>query len=268
MSSNLSVIKSPDGEVLPAADACEHYKFTVSYDGTLYWGFQRQNGCKTVQAELESALRTLGWTGTGIIGAGRTDRGVHAEGQVFSTALHWTHGPQVLRAAMNARLPEDISILNVEPVTEQFHARYWAESRVYRYRIYCSETREPLKDRFSWRMWPNLDLETLNLAASVLIGEHDFRAFGSPPRKNGTTIRRVDRAEWLSAGKTDIAFEVQANGFLYHMVRRMVFLQLMTVTERISWEAWRNTVLHAESTKPGMSPAKGLSLIKVLYKEP
>jgi len=266
LSSNLSVSELSEREN-PVPDTCERYKFTVSYDGTLYWGFQRQKGRRTIQSELETALTALGWKETGIISAGRTDSGVHADGQVFSARLAWRHSPEALRAALNARLPEDISVKDVERVPDNFHARYDAFSRTYRYRIYFAEVRDPLRDRFRLRLWPESDLKTLNQAAHILLGEHDFRAFGSPPRKNGTTVRRVIASGWIPEDRDEIAFEIEANGFLYHMVRRMVFLQLQWATDRIDWKTWEDAVLNAKPTHPGIAPAKGLSLYRVRYEK-
>jgi len=260
------VSRSPEGDS-PLLETSARYKFTVSYDGTNFWGFQRQTGVRTIQAEIESALKRLGWEETTIIGAGRTDTGVHAEGQVFSADLRWAHGCEKLKAALNAELPEDIAILNVEPAADSFHPRYDAQSRVYRYRIYQSAVREPLKERYKWRIWPAMDLERLKTTAKVLVGEHDFRAFGSPPRKNGATKRQVMNADWFPGPENEIYFEVQADGFLYHMVRRMVMLQHMVDCGWLSWDDWERAVLRGEAAKPGIAPAKGLSLVKVNYAE-
>ncbi len=242
-----------------------HYKFTVSYDGTLYWGFQHQNGHPTIQAEIECALRKIGWNGTHIIGAGRTDRGVHAAGQVFSAWLNWRHALTALVAAINVRLPRDIAILAVQPVADDFHARYDASARCYRYSVYHSEIRDPLKERFFLRVWPELDLETLNKAAAVLIGEHDFRAFGSPPRKNGRTVRIVRQSRWERTQNGTLSFEVEANGFLYHMVRRMVYLQIQLACGLISWEDWQKAIELGQPAKQGIVPPHGLSLHSVHY---
>ncbi len=174
--------KSSDQEN-PGPAGLARYKFTVSYDGTLYEGFQRQGSRNTIQLALETALKTLGWTESSIIAAGRTDSGVHAERQVFSAALIWKHSPEKIRAAMNARLREDIAILSVERVDDTFHARYDALSRTYRYSIYVSEQRNPLKDRFQWQVWPKPDLIALNRAAEILIGEHDFLLWFPAPEK-------------------------------------------------------------------------------------
>ena len=137
----------------------ERYKFTISYNGTAFSGFQRQGGTRTVQLELENALRKLGWKEESIIGAGRTASGVHAAGQVVSVAMEWHHGEEQLRSALNAALPPDLAVLKAEKADADFNARYDALSRTYHYQIYFSPVRQPLRDEFSWRIWPGLSLD-------------------------------------------------------------------------------------------------------------
>ncbi|MBR6089158.1 MAG: tRNA pseudouridine synthase A, partial [Anaerolineaceae bacterium] len=174
----------------------ERYKFTISYNGTAFFGFQKQGETRTVQSVLEDALRKLGWKEESIIGAGRTDSGVHASGQVVSAALTWHHGEEALRNALNAALPDDLAVLSAEKVEYRFHARYDALSRSYRYQIYFSPVRLPLRDEFSWRIWPGLDIEKLNMISRHFTGIHDFRAFGSPPRKDQSTVREIISNHW------------------------------------------------------------------------
>jgi tRNA pseudouridine38-40 synthase len=168
----------------------------------LQW-FQRQAkkaSSRTVQGEIELVLRELGWTDRAILAAGRTDRGVHASGQVISFDLDWKHTPDDLRAALNARLPEDVAALSVKEVAPRFHPRYDAVGRRYRYRIYSLDGRDPLKERFAWRVWPRPDLQKMQDAAACLLGTHDFAAFGSPPHSGDSTIRVCYQARWQSDG--------------------------------------------------------------------
>lgn len=126
----------PSPEEIPVREGqIERYKFTVSYNGSAYYGFQIQGRQKTVQLELENVLKKLGWKERSIIGAGRTDTGVHAAGQVFSAGLDWSHGTEALMAAMNAKLPDDIAIRDVKKVSDSFHARFDATSRCYHYEL-------------------------------------------------------------------------------------------------------------------------------------
>ncbi len=136
------------------------YQVILSYDGTGFCGFQRQakdRKGRSLQAEFEAALSRIGWQGKSILAAGRTDTGVHAQGQVVAFDLEWRHTLQDLRAALNANLPSSMAVRTAAQVRENFHPRYDALSRRYQYRIFCQESRDPLRDRFSWRIWPAAD---------------------------------------------------------------------------------------------------------------
>jgi tRNA pseudouridine38-40 synthase len=156
------------------------YQIILTYDGTGFLGSQRQAGSRTVQIELEKALRKIGWQGKSILLAGRTDTGTHASGQVAAFDLDWVHGPNKLQDALNYNLPKDMSIREVKPAADHFHPRFEAVSRRYRYCLFCSPIRDPLRERYAWRIWPQVsDLSPL---ASIWLGSHDFDLFGSPPR--------------------------------------------------------------------------------------
>src|SRR5574338_631645 len=200
----------------------ERYKVTLAYDGTQFFGYQRQGSDRTVQLEVETALRQLNWQGRTILSAGRTDTGVHAAGQVISFDLHWSHGLAALQRALNAKLPVDVAVKAVEQAAPDFHPRYNASARCYRYQILFAPHRDPLRDRYVWRIWPPCEVGALQAAARLLHGNHDFAAFGTPPRPGGSTIRTVFQAEWQPQEEGILWFEVTANAFLYHMVRRMV----------------------------------------------
>ena len=246
----------------------ERYKFTVSYNGTEFSGFQRQGAARTVQSELESALRKLGWKEDSIIGAGRTDSGVHAAGQVVSAAMEWHQGEEKLRNAINANLPHDLAVLKVEKAAWDFSARYNALSRTYHYQVYFSPVRNPLRDEFSWQIWPKLSLESLNQISRHFVGIHDFRAFGSPPRKNHSTVRAVFANSWKQQSDDEACFEIEANAFLYHMVRRIVFLQVAYAKGNVTEEEIIAAVRDGIDAKPGLAPARGLQLWQVRYPEP
>lgn len=198
-----------------------HYKSIVAYDGTEYHGFQRQaEGITTVQGQLEAALRQLGWQGKSLLAAGRTDAGVHARGQVISFELAWHHTCGDLTAALNHHLPADVVVSRSEEVEAGFHPRFDAQSRRYRYRVILSETRDPLRERYAWRQWPVPALDAMQGAASQLEGRHDFGAFGPAPIQGGHTVRTVLRAAWSRRGDR-LDFEIEADAFLTHMVRRL-----------------------------------------------
>ena len=246
----------------------ERYKFTISYNGTAFSGFQRQGETRTVQLELEKALRKLGWKEESITGAGRTDSGVHASGQVVSAALEWHHGEEQLRNAMNAALPADLAVLNVEKAGKEFHARYDALSRTYCYQIYFSPVRLPLVDNFSWRIWPRLEIESLNRISRHFMGIHDFRAFGSPPRKDHSTVREIFMNGWEKQSDDAFCFVIEANAFLYHMVRRIVFLQIAYGRGSVTEEDILQAIRYGIDAKPGLAPARGLTLRSVRYPNP
>ena len=241
-----------------------HYKIILAYNGSAFAGYQRQAAVRTVQAELETALARLGWQGSFVLAAGRTDAGVHARGQVVCFHLDWQHTTDDLRNALNHYLPDDMAVQSVSAVPVEFHPRYDAKWRHYRYRIYCQPVRDPLRADFAWRAWPEVQVDRMNTAAVNLIGSHDFRAFGSPMTENGVTVREVFSAEWSGAGD-EWQFDIFANAFLYHMVRRITFA-LVTIGQSAAPVA-----LIAEGIKTGqlaltgLAPANGLVLEAVGY---
>lgn len=241
------------------------YKVTLAYDGTRFLGFQRQeSAAKTVQSEVEAALLCLNWQGGSILSAGRTDSGVHASGQVIAFDLEWNHSPESLGRAMNAHLPPEISVRQVQIASPDFHPRFDAVLRRYRYQIFCDAVRDPLREKHSWRVWPAVDETLLVEAAQLLIGTHDFAAFGSPPRPGGSTLRMVYEASWKpQAG--GLLFEISANAFLYHMVRRVVYLQVLVGQSRLSLGDLAQAVQKAQPQTPGLAPPHGLVLAEVNY---
>jgi tRNA pseudouridine38-40 synthase len=253
----------------------ERYKVTLAYDGTHFLGFQRQGKDRTVQLAVEAALRRLRWQGKTILASGRTDSGVHAAGQVIAFDLEWSHGLQELGRALNAYLPEDVAVKAVEIATADFHPRFDAISRCYHYHLLFAPERDPLRDRYTWRVWPPCEVELLQAAARLLQGTHDFAAFGTPPRPGGSTIRQVFSASWQVSGDvaqkhalTELRFEVIANAFLYHMVRRMVFLQVQVGQQRLSLEAMQAAVEQQQAVTPGLAQPQGLVLNEVAYAKP
>jgi tRNA pseudouridine38-40 synthase len=240
------------------------YQIILAYDGTDFQGFQRQAKGRTVQGVFEAALSRLGWSDRVTLFAGRTDRGVHAKGQVAAFDLEWNHPVEDLGRALNAYLPDDVAVRSVRVAAPDFHPRFDATGRTYQYQIYCQPDRDPLRDRYHWQVWPELDLTLLQRAAPVLVGTHDFAAFGTPPRTGGSTIREVYSAAWeLRSG--GLLFEVSANAFLYHMVRRMVYLQVQVGKNLLELESFSRAVQVAQPQPPGLAPACGLALKEVMY---
>lgn len=242
------------------------YQVILAYDGTDFQGFQRQKNVRTVQGELETSLQKIGWRGSTIQSAGRTDTGVHASGQVVTFEIDWNHSPEELASALNSALPADISARKAEIAKPGFHPRYDAISREYCYRIFIDPYRDPIKERYQWRVRYSLDYEDLNRAAQLLIGRHDFAAFGAPPKPSSTTIREVTRSHWVIQGE-QLQYHVCANAFLYHMVRRMVFIQVAIAAGKVDFSRLATNLERGIPDHPGIAPAHGLELEKVTYAE-
>ena len=246
------------------------YQVILAYDGTDFVGSQRQAKSRTVQGELEKALHKLGWSERSVLLAGRTDTGVHAAGQVASFDLDWQHADGDLLRALNANLPADLAARDVCVAPADFHPRFDAISRCYRYRLFCQNIRDPLRERSTWRIWPEINSDALQEVASLFIGQHDFASFGTPPRTGGSTVRTVMNASW-QAKDDELYFEVRANAFLYRMVRRLVFVQVAIAQGKISMDdvtrslARRFQGPERSELPSGLAPAQGLTLIEVTY---
>jgi tRNA pseudouridine38-40 synthase len=249
------------------------YQLTLAYDGTDFFGSQRQANSRTVQGELEKALSKLGWTGRSVTMAGRTDTGVHATGQVASCDLDWSHSDDELVRALNAELPSDMAVHKARMVHAKFHPRFDATSRCYQYKLFCQPLRDPIRERFAWRLWPEFNGAAFSKNATLFLGMHDFSAFGSPTTPKGGTVRTVLKSEWSQTERDEWHFEVQANAFLYRMVRRLVFVQVAVAQGKVSAETIANALANqakaeSRSTIPaGLAPAYGLTLVQVTYNE-
>lgn len=243
-----------------------HYKLILAYDGTNYNGFQRQAIKTSVQATFEEALRRLGWQGRSIMPSGRTDSGVHARGQVISFNLDWKHPDTDLQNALNAFLPADIAVQSVAQVAADFHPRYDALQRQYCYQLYWQAARDPLRDRYAWRLERKPELARMQAAANDLLGEHDFIAFGKALKEGATTTRRIFSADWVEE-EDGMSFTIVGNAFLYHMVRRIVYVlvriglgDLPTETVRLGLESGSTGIV-------SLAPARGLTLEAVTFIE-
>lgn len=240
------------------------YQLILAYDGTDFSGFQRQGNTRTVQQVVEKALSGLGWQEETILFAGRTDSGVHADGQVISFSLDWQHDDADLVNALNAQLPADAAVRDITQVKADFHPRYDANSRSYVYCIYQLPNRNPLLERYAWRVWPPLKAEVLADAARVFIGRYDFSAFGRPMKPGSSTIREISKSLWIET-PGGWEYHVTANAFLYHMVRRLVFVQVEAARGTISLDDLAGGLKTGSKLKPGLAPASGLRLDKVSF---
>ncbi|KAF0110468.1 MAG: tRNA pseudouridine38-40 synthase [Chloroflexi bacterium] len=242
------------------------YQLILAYDGTDFSGFQRQGETRTVQKVVETVLTELGWNEETILFAGRTDSGVHASGQVVVFSLDWQHENETLVNALNAKLPSDVSVQSISRVEAEFHPRYDASSRCYAYTIYHLPYRQPLLERFAWRIWPPLNGALLSQAADTVLGWHDFSAFGRAMKPGSSTVREIFESRWTS---TDLGwrYEIRANAFLYHMVRRLVFLQVQFAKGNLTIGNLTDGLIGNATMKPGLAPSNGLVLTKVLYED-
>lgn len=242
------------------------YQVILAYDGSGFAGSQRQANSRTVQGELEKALHNIGWSGKSVFMAGRTDAGVHASGQVAAFDFgEWAHSAETLLKALNAELPPDLVVKRLQPAAADFHPRFDAVSRTYRYRLFSDRIRDPLRERFAWRVATPLDGDALKNNAELFLGTHDFAAFGSPTSEKGTTVRTVTNSEWRRKPDGEWQFEVRADAFLYRMVRRLVFVQVALAQGKCSVKDVRSALSKQAKLPAGLAPAHGLTLVQVRY---
>ena len=209
------------------------FKLTLAYDGTAYVGWQRQASGASIQGCLEAALGGIAGAAVAAVGAGRTDAGVHALGQVAGVRLDVRLDPPALARAVNARLPADVRVVGAAAAGDAFHARFDAVAKSYRYRLLHGPVMSPFLRRYAWHVREPLDAEAMTQAGGMLVGEHDFAGFqaaGSGVRTTVRTlfdlsVRRVPPGAWADAdagGADATVIEVRGSGFLRHMVRTIV----------------------------------------------
>ncbi len=241
-------------------------KLTIEYDGTHFFGFQRQARHRTVQEELEKAFRKFLHEPVKVIGAGRTDSGVHAVHQTAHVRIKHRMPAEAVRKALNGILPHDMAVKEVEEMPSGFHARYDAKGKIYQYFVWNSRTRSPLNAPISYHYPRKLDLRKMKQAARVFRGRHDFKSFqASGSKKKMNTVRDLKRLDIEKKGAL-IQFTFEGNGFLYNMVRNLTGTLLWAGEGRVSVEGTRRILEAKDRRKAGPTvPAKGLFLVKVKY---
>lgn len=243
------------------------YAALITYDGTAYAGFQRQRqGQPTIQSAVEQALYRIARKSIIITGAGRTDSGVHALGQVISFTIEWPHKTAALQRAINVNLPADIAVLQLKELSFPFHPRFDARRRAYEYRIFNMPTRSPHCRLNSWHVPQPLHGARMNEAAQLLLGVHDFATFGQPPQGKNT-VRELFAAHWRYQDET-LVFFVEANAFLYRMVRSLVGSLKLVGEGRWTVDDF-GAALRARNRRKAAktAPAHGLFLVSVTYED-
>jgi tRNA pseudouridine38-40 synthase len=242
-------------------------KLTIAYDGSDFHGWQRQPGLRTVQGVLEDLVRRVCGQRVNLVGASRTDAGVHAYGQVAHVDYDGPIPPASLCKALNHRLPVDLAVMAVEPVAARFHATTGAIGKVYQYRVYAAEARPAALGRLrtAWHVWHRLERERLRAAAARLVGTHDFAGFATQGSPRETTVRTV-WAVTVRAVEREIVIDVSGDGFLYNQVRNMV--GTLIEIGRGRWEPDRIDRVLASRDRADAGPTappQGLTLRAIRY---
>jgi tRNA pseudouridine38-40 synthase len=265
----------------PTAQAMQNWKLTLAYDGTDYAGWQVQPGLPTVQGELAAAIARVVDEQVLPQGAGRTDAGVHAEGQVASFRLQAAIPGENLLRALNRVLPQAIRVIDAQPAPEEFHARHSACAKTYIYTLYRGEICPPFVARYVYRFPAPLSFEAMQQAAALVEGEHDFTSFAahspdlaarSTESEDGPPMnytRRIFSSSWKALDGERWQYRVRGNGFLHHMVRNLVGTYIDVGRGRIDAAGMLDILSQRDRSAAGATaPAQGLLLHNVEYGDP
>lgn len=240
-------------------------KLTLSYDGTSFCGWQKQKNGVSVQQTVEDAIKALTGEKVSVVGSGRTDAGVHAKGQVAHFDTSANIPPEKFYKALNTLLPVGVKALSSKIAAENFNACRTAKRKTYEYSIYLSDAEQPLKERYATRVYGTLNVEKMQSAAQLLVGEHDFKAFSATGGSVKTTVRTVYGITVEQSGE-DMKIKVCGNGFLYNMVRIIAGALVKIGRGDISESDILTALKTGERNLLGETmPAKGLCLVKVEY---
>ncbi len=245
--------------------AARRWRAVVEYDGTDFSGWQRQDGQRTVQGVVEDAIRQVVGESVFVRAAGRTDAGVHADGQVVSFDLVQPMPAHGLLRGLNSILPPDVALVEVAEAAHDFDARFSARGKVYRYTVWNHFVRSPRRARTAWHVRQVLDLDAIRSTAALLVGEHDFRAFRASDCDRRTTRRVVRRLDVDRQGAI-VTFDVEATAFLKNMVRILVGTLIDVGRGRLQPAVVTRMLETGDRTAGGMTaPACGLTLLRVIY---
>lgn len=243
-----------------------NYKLTIAYDGSRYYGWEHQpNTEMTIQGKLENVLSLMVGTPVEVIGAGRTDAGVHARAMIANVFLDTEMSVEDIRDYMNRYLPDDICICEVRKAGERFHSRYNALGKTYCYTCYMGDTKPVFDRKYVYTLEKKPDIEAMKRAAEILKGEHDFASFCSNPRMKKSTVRKVDRIDIVQKGDY-LTFTYHGTGFLQHMVRILTGTLLEVGYGRRTPESMAELIeARSRSLAGATAPAQGLCMMKVDY---
>lgn len=244
-----------------------NFRLTLEYDGANFEGWQVQSGPhRTVQGELGTAIARVTGQRVRTIGASRTDAGVHAEGQVVSAVIATELTPEVLQRALNGTLAADAAVVEAERAPDDFHARYSARAKLYRYQVWNRPRRSPLRAARFLRVARRLDVAAMSKAAEAFVGRHDFAALQGAGSEVDCTVRTLARLQIEADPEGAIAFSVEGDSFLRHMVRNLVGTLLEVGSGRRPIESMAELLAGGDRRRAGpTAPAHGLTLVRVLY---
>jgi tRNA pseudouridine38-40 synthase len=242
------------------------FKITLAYDGSQFVGWQRQAAGTSIQGLLEDALRDLDRRDVTVVGAGRTDAGVHALGQVAGFSIERAIAADALVRALNARLPDAVRVLSAAETSSAFHARFGARTKTYRYRIWNADVLSPFERTYAWHVPGPLALEPMQRAAAQLEGPHDFAAFQAAGSGTRTTERVVHSSRIERPEASLVTYEIAGSGFLRHMVRNIVGTLVEIGRGRRDADWLRQVLASRDRAQAGpTAPAEGLILVRVDY---
>ena len=244
----------------------KNFKLIIEYDGTNYHGWQRQKEDATIQGEIEKALWVMTRNHVILNGSGRTDAGVHALGQVANFRCDTNLEPDMFQRGLNSLLPDDIVIKACRRVDDAFHARYDAVSKIYHYSIFNNPVPAAINRQYAWSIRKRLDIQAMRLAASYIIGSHDFKAFEGSGSPRAHTTRHVMVADLVETDDLRLTFRIEADGFLRFMVRNIVGTLVDVGLGKTAPAEFNEILKSKDRTMAGATaPAHGLCLMEVKY---
>lgn len=242
------------------------FKLTIEYDGGDFHGWQRQKNDRTVQETIEKALTVMTREEIAVIGSGRTDAGVHAKAQVACFRTRTTLDAVSFANGLNSLLPDDVAIRACELMPHDFHARFDAASKHYRYHIVNSDAAPVIGRQYTWHIRKALDIPAMTKAAEAFLGTHDFKSFEGAGSPRAHTVRTVNRSTLQNCEKGKLVYDIEANGFLRFMVRNIVGTLVEVGLGKLAHQDIGRIIASRDRSSAGATaPPQGLFLMKVSY---